>query len=67
MRLVSYLYYVKFTYAGDNTFFRHIDLNIARLLADGYGQNIIQGAISLDYKSKGNYIEIVPGFHKVID
>ena len=29
--LVSYPYYTKYTHEGDNTFFRHIDLNIRDL------------------------------------
>jgi hypothetical protein len=40
-RLVSYLYYVKYVVKGDNTYFRHIDLNIPELLAKAQGYNMI--------------------------
>jgi hypothetical protein len=33
-RLVFYLYYAKYTVKGDNTYFRHLDLNIPKLLAN---------------------------------
>jgi hypothetical protein len=36
-RLVSYPYYAKYALFGDDTFFRHIDVNIPRLLESGRG------------------------------
>jgi hypothetical protein len=40
-RLISYSYYVKYTLLGDNTFFRHIDINIPRLLESERDKYII--------------------------
>ena len=40
-RLVSYPYYAKYALLGDNTFFRHIDVNIPRLLESGRGEYMI--------------------------
>jgi hypothetical protein len=40
-RLVSYPYYAKYVLLGDNTFFRHIDINISRFLESGRGEYMI--------------------------
>jgi hypothetical protein len=40
-RLVSYPYYAKYALLGDNTFFRHIDINIPRFLESKRGEHII--------------------------
>ena len=42
-RLISYPYYTKYTVPGDQTFFRHIDINIKRLISEERGANMIQG------------------------
>lgn len=47
-RLVRYPYYTKYATAGDNTYFRHIDMNVPDFLRDGHGGNIIQGSVSFD-------------------
>jgi len=39
--LIFYLYYNKFQAASDKTFFRHIDLNILKLMSERKGQYII--------------------------
>jgi hypothetical protein len=44
-------------------FFRHIDLNIPRLL-EGQGASAIQGAVSLNGEDAENRTEILPGFYK---
>jgi hypothetical protein len=63
-RLISYPYYAKFAHRGDNTFFRHIDINIKRYLEDGRGGNMIQGSLSLDDESQDMCTELVPGMHR---
>jgi hypothetical protein len=40
-RLISYSYYIKYVLLGDNTFFRHIDINIPRFLESGRDKHII--------------------------
>jgi hypothetical protein len=40
-RLISYPYYAKYALLGDNTFFRHIDINIPRLFKNGRDKHII--------------------------
>ena len=64
-RLISYPYYTKYTVPGDHTFFRHIDINIQRLISEERGANMIQGSLSLDDEDK-DCTEILPGFHKHI-
>jgi hypothetical protein len=62
-RLISYPYYVKYSRAGDNTSFRHIDVNVSQYLIDGRGENIIQSSVSLRDEALDMYIEIIPGLH----
>jgi hypothetical protein len=65
-RLVSYPYYAKYAVKGDNTYFRHMDLNIPELLAKARGCNMIQGSISLDNEDDSNCTVILPGMqHKL--
>jgi hypothetical protein len=40
-RLISYSYYAKYALLGNNTFFRHIDINIPRLLESGRDKHMI--------------------------
>ena len=60
-RLVTYPYYAKFAQPGDNTYFRHLDLNIPTLLSQDRGCNMIQGSVSLDDESEESCTVIVPG------
>ena len=62
-RLISYPYYAKYAVEGDNTFFRHIDINITQYLKDGRGGNMIQGSVSLDDETPDMCTEIIPGMH----
>ena len=48
---------------GDSTTFCHINVNIPSLLKSGYSTNIIQGSVSLDNKTKDNYIIILPSIY----
>jgi hypothetical protein len=64
--LVSYPYYAKYAHEGDNTFFRHIDLNIGDLASSGRGANMIQGTVSLDDEKPDDCTMILPGMHKHI-
>lgn len=63
--LISYPYYCKNTKAGDNTAFRHIDLNINNM-ADGKGISQIQGSLSLTDEDESNCTIVVPGMHNHI-
>jgi hypothetical protein len=66
INLVSYPYYAKYAHKGDNTFFRHIDVNIGQLASLGRGANMIQGTVSLDNESPDDCTQILPGMHKHI-
>ena len=65
-KLITYPYYVKYAQPGDETFFRHCDVNIPALLKEGRGANLIQGSLSLDDENEDNCTKILPGFHKHI-
>jgi hypothetical protein len=62
--LVSYPYYAKYAREGDNTFFRHIDVNIKELATAGRGANMIQGSASLDDERDDDCTMILPGMHR---
>ena len=64
--LVSYPYYAKYAHEGDNTFFRHIDLNIKELASSDRGASMIQGTVSLDDENDDDCTMILPGMHKHI-
>lgn len=64
--LVSYPYYAKYAHKGDNTFFRHIDVNMKQLASSVRGANMIQGMVSLDNENQDDCTEILPGMHKHI-
>jgi hypothetical protein len=65
-RLVSYPYYIKAQDVGDETYFRHIDLNVPDLLANQRGCNMIQGSVSLDDEDEENCTVILAGMqHKL--
>ena len=53
-RLVSYPYYCKYAKQGDSTAFKHIDVNIPRLLKEGRGANMIHGSLSLEDERPDN-------------
>jgi len=61
--LVSYPYYAKYAHEGDNTFFRHIDVNVKELATSGRGANMIQGSLSLDDEREDDCTMILPGMH----
>jgi len=67
IRLVSYHYYAKYVAPGVYTYFRHIDMNVSKYLANGHGGNIIQGSVSLDDENAEGCMEIVRGFLKNIE
>ncbi|KAF1937909.1 hypothetical protein EJ02DRAFT_355705, partial [Clathrospora elynae] len=64
--LISYPYYTKYTKAGDPTYFRHIDCNIADAVKTGNGANMIQGSVSWDEEDSENCTQTLIGFHKII-
>ena len=63
-KLISYPYYCKYTQPSDKTSFRHIDINIPKLLAEQRGKYQIQGSLSLDDESDSDCTIVVKGFHK---
>ena len=65
-RLISYPYYTKYAKPGDQTFFRHIDINVSELVRNNRGGYMIQGTVSLDDEEEGQCTQIIPGLHKHI-
>lgn len=63
-KLISYPYYCKYTMEGDKTSFRHIDVNIPKLLTEHRGKYQIQGSLSLDDETETDCTIVVKGFHK---
>jgi len=57
--LIFYSYYDKFQTTSDKTFFRHIDLNILKLVSKKKGQYMIQELISLNNKKKKDCTEML--------
>ena len=62
-KLVSFPYYTKY---ANPTGFKHIDLNIPRLLSSGRGKSLVQTAVSMDDECEDGCTIIVPEFHKHI-
>ena len=63
-RLISYPYYTKYTFDGENTGFCYLDLNIKDFVESGKGANIVQGGLSLTEETGRNCTTLVLGFHK---
>lgn len=63
-RLVSYPYYAKYAVKGDLTYFRHLDLNIPKLIANARGADMIQGSVSLDNEDETNCTVLIPGMQR---
>jgi hypothetical protein len=63
-RLISFPYYVKSTMPGEQTYFRHIDINLNDLSRTGRGYAVLQGSLSLDDENDHNCTEILPGMHR---
>lgn len=67
-RLVTYPYYAKYAKKGDQTYFRHLDLNIPELIANDRGSGMIQGSVSIDDEDDSNCTVIIPGMqHKLAE
>ena len=60
-RIISYPYYTKYQGEADKTFFRHIDLNIPRLVKDFKGASLVQGSVSLDSERSDDCTEMLLG------
>lgn len=65
-RLISYPYYTKDTTAGENPGFKHLDLNVPRLLSESRSINIVQSSVSADDEAEDGCTILVPGFHRNI-
>ena len=61
-KLISYPYYTKYAQPGDQTYFRHLDVNIPKLLDVGRGANLIQGSVHFDDDDNENCTELLLGF-----
>lgn len=57
---MSYPYYKKHAILGDRTWFRHIDVNVARAVQTQRGLHTIQGHEALNEEDEQNCTEIVP-------
>ncbi|KAJ5971735.1 uncharacterized protein N7479_001653 [Penicillium vulpinum] len=62
-KLISFPYYTKSAYLGENTAFTYIDLNIGDYLATGRGGSAVQGSLSFTDKDKENCTIILPKIH----
>ncbi|KAJ5795081.1 hypothetical protein N7457_001680 [Penicillium paradoxum] len=62
-RLMSFPYYTKSAYPGEDTGFTHIDLNIGDYLATGRGGNAVQGSVSFTDEDRDNCTIILPKMH----
>ena len=62
-KLISFPYYTKY---ANPTGFKHIDLNIPRLLSSGKGESLVQTAVSMNDECKDRCTIIVSEFHKHI-
>ena len=58
-KLISYLYYTKYTQPGDQTYFYHLDVNISKLLDVSRGANLIQGSVHFDDDDNENCTELL--------
>jgi len=65
--LISYSYYSKFQNASDKTFFKHIDLNILKLMNEKKEQYMIQGSVSLNNEKKEDCTEMLLRMHCHLD
>ena len=54
---------MKYAVKGDFTAFYYINMNIPSLIETRRGANIIQKSVSLDNKTKNNYIIILPSIY----
>jgi len=61
--LISYSYYDKFQNVSDKTFFRHIDLNISKLVNKKKEQYMIQGSVLLNNEKKEDCTEMLLKMH----
>ncbi|RDW72128.1 hypothetical protein BP5796_08162 [Coleophoma crateriformis] len=65
-RLISFPYYTKNADVGDSTWFRHIDLNISKIVQNDRGVNMIQGSVSFNDETSENSTVILKGMHRHI-
>ena len=66
VRLISYSYYIKYVIEDNNIYFRHIDMNILKYLANDHDDNIIQDFVFLNDEFEKICIMIVSEFHHKI-
>ena len=65
--LISYSYYSKFQAVSDKTFFRHINLNILKLMNEEKKQYMIQSSVSLNNEKKEDCTEMLLKMHHHLD
>jgi len=65
--LILYSYYSKFQAVSDKTFFRHIDLNILKLVNEKKEQYMIQGSVLLNNEKKEDCIKMLLEMHHHLD
>jgi hypothetical protein len=59
-------YYAKYAHEGNNTSFRHIDLNIRDPASSDRSANMIRGTVSLNDGMPDGCATTLPGMHKHI-
>ena len=62
--LISFPYYAKYAMAGDQTGFRHIDINTKEACRGGRGVDMIQGSLTIDDEDDKNCTIILPKMHR---
>jgi len=65
--LILYSYYSKFQAVFNKTFFRHINLNILKLVNEKKEQYMIQGSVSLNSEKKEDCTEMLLRMHHHLD
>jgi hypothetical protein len=62
-RLIVISYHIQTSRPGDNIVYRHLDVNLDRLIKHSQGNNIVQCAISFENEKTPNYTYVVRGMH----
>ena len=63
-RLISFPYYTKSVYPGEDTKFLHVDMNIDDYLATGRGGNALQGSVTFTDEDEENCTVVLPKMHR---
>ena len=67
VKLVAYPYYAKYAMPRDKTSFRHIDVDVSRMIRTRRGANMVQGTVSLTNEDSANYTKVAFRLHHYIE